>query len=277
MDRPWVRAGAPDEVWVFYNTGSATNLFHSTDGGMTWTLTPVGFGCALMTIGQGPERDRLFVAGCAGEPKLWLSEDGGATFGDPIALPTPEGDFPDGTGMDPLFAPVSDAAGNIYVFFEHFVEEGSADVGLWLDVVHADGSVTGPRRMDDGVGTHVSHKPWPAAGGAGRVAVAWYGTTAEPKADGSLPEDAPWHLYAAASVGADRPDATWQVVRADPEPVLEGAFGRELGDFLQSDIGPDGRHYIIYARRDGELTNRVVVSDGILPFGAGVPANGPRS
>ncbi|MCA1811524.1 MAG: hypothetical protein LC623_05885, partial [Halobacteriales archaeon] len=48
VDRPWVRAGKADEVWVFYNTGSATNLYHSTDGGLTWSLLPTGFECGLM-------------------------------------------------------------------------------------------------------------------------------------------------------------------------------------------------------------------------------------
>lgn len=70
---------------------------------------------------------------------------------------------------------------------------------------------------------------------------------------------------------------TFTTADADPEPVLEGDFGRSLGDFLQADVGPDGRLYTIYAKRgeDGVLVNRVVVSDGAVRFGQGIPANGP--
>lgn len=67
-------------------------------------------------------------------------------------------------------------------------------------------------------------------------------------------------------------------MQADPEPVLQDqALGRSLGDFLETDVGPDGRLYTIYARRDeaGTLVNRVVVSDGAFSFGEGVPRNGP--
>lgn len=273
VDRPWVRAGRADEVWVFYNTGSATNLFHSTDGGMTWSLTPVGFECGLMTIGQGPTRDRLFVAGCTSAPELRVSEDGGATFGTAIRLPTPPGEYKDGTATDPFMPPVSDAAGNLYVFFEHYVDEGEDRVGIFLDVVRTDGSVTGPHLIS--TTTNVNAKPWPAAGRDGSVAVAWYGTEATLDANGAVGDDAEWYLLVAASFDGASDSPTFQVTRADPEPVLRGEFGRALGDFLQSDVGPDGRHYVIYAKRDATaLTNRVVISQQAL-FGPGVPANGP--
>jgi hypothetical protein len=121
VDRPWVRAGRADEVWVFYNTAQATNLFHSTDGGLTWTVLPVGFDCALMTIGQGLDRDHLFVAGCSDDPQLRVSTDGGLTFGRPIRLPLPDLPFPpgsptpNGTRVEVFMPPVADASGAIYV------------------------------------------------------------------------------------------------------------------------------------------------------------------
>jgi len=265
VDRPWVRAGAEDEVWVFYNTGSATRLYRSADGGLTWELLEgASFPCPLMTVGQGPARDRLFVAGCPDDPRLWVSEDGGRTWADPVRLPRPDGPFPDGRRTEFLMPPVADAGGTVYVPLVHAVP-GSDATGLYLDTVGPDGTARGPFEVrTEGLNT----LPWPAAGDAGRVALAWYG------ADGEDPDGATWHLHAAAALDADGDTPSFQVVRADPEPVLQGAMGRELGDFLQSDIGPDGRHYIVYAQRDGALVNRVVVSEGV-DFGAGVPANGP--
>jgi hypothetical protein len=273
VDRPWVRAGVEDEVWVFYNTAMSTNLFHSTNGGLTWTVTPQTFNCALMTIGQGPERNRLFVAGCGGDPQLFISEDGGLTFGPSIALPVPDIVEENGTATDPFIPPVSDAAGNIYVFLEYAAGDAAKGRGLYLDVVLADGTVRGPFLVTNE--TTVNHKPWPAAGEEGKVAVAWYGTNTTYE-NGEFAEPPTWFLYTAAVHGALTETPTFEVGRADPDPVLVGEFGRQLGDFLESDIGPDGRHYVIYARRDDSgIMNRVVVSDGAMDFGKGVPYNGP--
>ncbi|HUR24784.1 MAG TPA: hypothetical protein VM327_02070 [Candidatus Thermoplasmatota archaeon] len=277
VDRPWVRGGVEDEAWVFYNTGSATNLFHSVDGGLTWTVTPFGFECGLMAIGQGVSRDDLFVAGCTDAPALWVSHDGGATFGPRIDLPVPDlgvrpEDLPNGTGAYPEMPPVADEAGNVYVPFTWTLDRDGHRQGIYVDVVHPDGRIVGPLLVSGGLAWN--EMPWGAAASEGRFAVAWYA------ANVSRPEakDAVWQLKVAATVDGGSDVPLFQVADADPEPVLQGqALGRNLGDFLQSDIGPDGRLYTIYARRgdDGRLVNRVVVSDGALAFGAGIPRNGP--
>jgi hypothetical protein len=275
VDRPWVRAGRADEVWVFYNTGFATNLFYSTDGGLTWTVTPVGFECGLMTIGQGPARDRLFVAGCGNDPKLWVSEDGGRTFGAPIDLPVPDLGFPverlrNGTRTEVFMPPVADASGAIYVPITYTTDVDGLTQALYVDVVHPDGRVAGPFLVST---RPWNEKPWGAAGAPGHFAVAWYAADR----DRSQTEEAVWRLQVAATSAGLAAAPAFATADADPEPVLTGAFGRALGDFLQADVGPDGRFYTIYARRgdDGLLVNRVVVTDG-LDLGPGVPANGPH-
>jgi hypothetical protein len=277
VDRPWVRAGREDQVWIFYNTGSATNLYASADGGMTWTLTAVGFDCALMTIGQGPARDRLFVSGCPSAPQLSVSGDGGLTFGAPIRLPVPDlgvpvSQLPNGTGADSFMPPVADEAGNVYVPFTYNADRDGHRRSLWLDVVHPDGQVVGPLLLSGDLGWN--EKPWGAAGRAGEFAVAWYASES-PTTDGN----ATWNLTVAATADGASAAPRFTVAKPDPEPVLvRQGFGRQLGDFLQSDVGPDGRLYVIYARRDeaGAITNRVVVTDG-WDFGPGVPRNGPRA
>lgn len=275
VDRPWVRAGVADEAWIFYNTGMATNLYHSTNGGLTWTLTAVGFDCALMTFGQGPVRDRLFVAGCPGDPALWVSEDGGATFGARIDLPVPDlgvpaSELPNGTGTDSFMPPVSDEAGNLYVPFIYANDRDARTLGLYVDIVHPDGRVVGPILVSGDLPWNAM--PWGAAGLPGRFAVSWYAADAPT----DKPEEATWTLQVAATLDglSDAPAFTRR--QADPDPVLvDQALGRSLGDFLEADVGPDGRYYTIYARRvDGPLVNRVVITDG-LDLGPGVPHNGP--
>jgi hypothetical protein len=274
VDRPWVRAGKADEVWVFYNTGFATNLYHSTDGGLTWSVTPTGFDCGLMVFGQGPARDRLFAAGCPGLPRLWASTDGGASFGQPIQLPVPANPpltaLRNGTGTDPFMPPVSDAVGNVYVPFTYATNRDGTTQGVFVDVVRPDGSVVGPFEVS-APGTW-NEKPWGAAGDAGKFVLAWYGTN-QTKAQA---KDAVWDLVVAATVDGASAAPTFRTGRPDPEHVLKGDFGRQLGDFLQADVGPDGRAYVIYAHRgaDNVLDNRVAITDG-LALGKGIPANGP--
>lgn len=278
VDRPWVRAGAPDEVWVFYNTATATNLFHSTNGGLTWTVLPVAFNCALMTFGQGLDRDHLFVAGCSDAPILAISTDGGTTFGQPITLPMPDlgvdpADLPNGTGTGALMPPVADAAGTIYVPFTYALDVHGTRIGLYVDIVHPDGTVVGPLLVSDDLPWNLM--PWGAAGAPGHFAVSWYAADA-PTTEA---DKANWSLQVAATQSGLDAAPAFVRAQADPEPVLKGqALGRSLGDFLEADVGPDGRYYTIYARRDdaGVLTNRVVVTDG-LDLGVGIPRNGPQS
>lgn len=53
LDRPWVRAGAEEEVFLFYNTGGSTNFVRSTTGGWVWDYAGItSFPCPLMTMGQ---------------------------------------------------------------------------------------------------------------------------------------------------------------------------------------------------------------------------------
>ena len=279
VDRPWVRAGVEDEVWVFYNTGFNTNLYHSTDGGLTWSLLAVGFDCGLMTFGQGLDRDHLFMAGCPGDPRLWISHDGGATLGEPVQLPVPDlgvppADLPNGTGMDSFMPPVADEAGTIYVPFTYALDRDARRIGLYVDIVHADGRIVGPILVSGDLPWNAM--PWGAAGAAGHYAVAWYAADAPT----DKPDEATWTLRIAATADGLADAPAFAVAQADPEPVLEDqALGRSLGDFLETDVGPDGRLYTIYARRDGSgtLVNRVVVSDGAFSFGEGIPRNGPRA
>ncbi len=90
--------------------------------------------------------------------------------------------------------------------------------------------------------------PWLAAGADGTMAVAWYGA-----ADETVGPDSEWYLHAAASRNAANPDARGDWVIADPEPVFVGALGRDLLDFLQLELGPDGAIHMAYSKlRAGE-------------------------
>ena len=115
---------------------------------------------------------------------------------------------------------------------------------------------------------------WTAAGGAGKAAVAWYGTL-----DDSITDDTRWYLFVAASLDADSATPHWQVAIADPDPVVVGDLGRQLLDFLQVEIGPDGAIHVAYSSlhaADGtEEHLRYVHSEPTLPLAANKYAFGP--
>ena len=103
------------------------------------------------------------------------------------------------------------------------------------------------------------------AGSDGRVAVAYLGTDAANVHPTDAPDDARWHLYLAWSLDADTADPTWHAARATPlnDPVQIGSIciltrpctdgNRNLLDFIDSTITPDGRFIVAYA--DGCLAD----------------------
>ncbi len=269
VDRPWVRAGAEDEVYFLYNTGVATNFYKSTDGGLTWMFKHQ-FGANLGNIGQGPERDHLWVE--AGDD-LYESTDGGETWstGYPIPLPTASG----GRSLS-YHVPVVDEAGNVWLVSDW---RNADEDAYHVYAVRRDpeGAWHGPYMVSPENGTH--HLPWAAAGRDGTLTVAWYGSPEAnaDTADGSA--DAPWYVYAATTVNGNDDTPVFQVVKADPDPVLYGQMGRRLLDFLQIDVGPDGTLHLVYAQdRDGtgDEATQYVQAPSLLGLAPAVYPNGPR-
>lgn len=252
VDRPWVRAGAANVVYFLYNTGASTNFHVSTDGGRTFDPRPLKeFGSALGNLGQGPERDHLWVV--AGG-KLHESTDGGRTWSEGEAIPKPDEDGaePDGQGMGRRDVPVVDEAGRVLVTYSHGTKE--TGFAIYAAVREPDGTWREPVAVSPLGGTHF--QPWPAAGRDGGFVVAWYGTDDEAAQPDDFADATRLFVHLAASRDGG---ATWQAARADPEPVLEGPVLRRLLDFLQVDVGPDGAAHVVYANNlDGSRAERTL-------------------
>lgn len=270
VDRPWVRAGAEDEVFVVYNRIGSTQFYRSTDGGLTFDLANgQNFPCGLGGFGQGPDRDLLMVGTSCG-PEIYVSQDGGATWSDALRVPTPKGEY-NNTTIDNYVHTSADDAGNIYVTFTHAIDKDSDQVAIFMSRLDTDGTWHGPFQVSP---AGIAEKPWPVAGKEGRYGVAFYYTN---HTDYHDQEGAEWFLMAAGSIDAHTDEPHFQVVEADPDPVLIGNFGRNLGDFLQARTGPDGQIAIVYARGtspDG-LQNLFVQSDRALDLTWQTFLNGP--
>ncbi len=253
VDRPWVRAGAADEVFIVYNSGIDSWFYRSTDGGLTWSYPGHSFGCNLAGFGQGAERDHLLVHACQ---TLWQSHDGGLTWDAGVRL----GHQNDGSGPDT--APFADDAGHAYVpqIWGHEDHDGLAVAAVLSDGTQIDHQITTAGLAD---------YPWLVAGAEGHVAVAYYGAD-----NASAPE---WTLRIAYTQNAHEENATWTIIQADPQVLFTGDLGRQPGDFLQIRHTPEGDLAVAYAARvpyGGDLVNRFVRSTGI-DLGHATFLNGP--
>lgn len=238
VDRPWVRAGAPDTVYFAYNTGYDTLFYRSTDGGLTWGAPLYRAGANLGDLGQGPENEHLYMT-TDGDGSLVLHEtrDGGATW-EQEKVPLPKGD---GFVVDRR-VPVADEAGNVWVVYA-WGEEG--EYAIHASLRDPAGEWRGPFQVSPEGGTHVL--PWPAALKDGTLAVAWYGAPWATVKDGAVADTDAWYLMVAATVDGDADAPAFQTVLADPDAVAAGPLGRRLLDFLQIDVSPDGALHIAYA------------------------------
>lgn len=227
VDRDWVRAEGDGTVYYVYNTGASTNVYTSQDTGRTWSPAPVftaayGLGNAV----KGPAAGELWVIGGSdGDARVAdVTRDGGLTWSHESTTIPGGGNFP---------VAAFDAAGTMFGAGgsddELFVARRAADGG-WGDPVKV--SPEGHHRM-----------PWFATGAAaGTAALCWYGTP-----DASIGPASEWFVHAATSLG-DGAAGTWQVSIADPEPVFVGELGRDLLDFFQCELGPDGAMHIAYSK-----------------------------
>jgi hypothetical protein len=130
-----------------------------------------------------------------------------------------------------------DRAGNVFVAVSdnaNLLVFSSVDQGAhW----------TAPVRVNSPAGAAAF--PWISAGGPGGVVVSWFGaSTPDPASKANL-----WHVYAAESRNATAAAPTYNLFQVSNHVIHKGMLcenglncsdGRQLGDFFQVAVGPDG-------------------------------------
>ncbi|MHB1260242.1 MAG: beta propeller repeat protein [Thermoplasmatota archaeon] len=226
VDRDWIRAEGDGHLYYVYNTGTSTNVYTSTDTGRTWSPAPIhtapfGLGMAV----KGNAMGELWVIGGGGNTiGADVTRDGGLTWSSEDTTIPNGGNFP---------VAAFDEAGSMFGAGgsddELFVARRDAD-GTWNPAVKV--SPAGNHRM-----------PWFATGpAAGTAALCWYGTP-----DETIGPASEWFVYVGHSLGNGE-NGTWHVEIADTEPVFVGELGRDLLDFFQCEVGPDGAMHIAYSK-----------------------------
>jgi hypothetical protein len=214
-DRPWLASYGPSTVYLAYSTGDGTveagqmTVQRSDDGGLTW----ITVGAPLASLGQAPVHGwhgpivvdprngtvyEVFVlASAPGSGERFnrivvaASPDRGRTWRTTLAYQGRADE--DDANMWPALA--VDRTGHLYAAWSD-----RHDVYLTRS---ADGGTTWalPERVDvPSADLRTSVIPWVAAGAAGHVAVAWYGSTSRDTMSGN----ARWGVwYAESSDGGD--------------------------------------------------------------------------
>lgn len=252
----------PTVVYACYNGVAVTNCGVSYDGGLTWPIdrsTEVNLvpsespgtltGCSSGQNGHptgAPDGTIVFARNGPGCPRpfLTMSRDSGLTW---TVVPGPDTAHPQALDPEVAFTP----DGTLYMLYqdEHFFEllARSHDLGQTWE---GPWNVTPPGVLStsfQALGT----------GSDGRVAMAFLGT----RDDGGSPSDvndtARWHLFFVASPDAASADPTFTAYQATPDedPVQVGCVFqgggstpcRNLLDFIDGSVHPDGTFYVAYA------------------------------
>ena len=240
--------------YAYSSIAEGAGVSRSLDGGVTWTTTPVTLDAPYRNTGP-VEADRegtVFVPYylCDGGMGVGVSNDHGATF--QFQRIAEDAITCGGTHRtDADAGPAVDAAGNLYIAYrtDHAVRYVySTDKGQsWSDPI-----TVNPSNLESF--THVDA----IAGDEGKLAIVYRATPDSalgPNSDGF----AAWHLYVTfvdlATTG--EPEVTTALVNDPEDPVQRGPIcsmgaacaggSRNLLDFIDIQVGPDGRVYAAYA------------------------------
>jgi hypothetical protein len=150
----------------------------------------------------------------------------------------------------------------------------NGDTLLYYSVSTSQGDSWSTPRQLPTPNLHTNVFAWPAAGDAGRVDIAWYGTTAAAQtgANGPCSVDGFWSLYVMQSLDITSGNPTWTqpilasehfIHRGSVQTLMGGQTGdRTLGDFLQLRIGLHGEAVISYA--DSNSKTETLASQGMV-------------
>lgn len=155
-----------------------------------------------------------------------------------------------------------DRAGNLFAVWEqapYAAGQVTGDTLLYYSWSKDQGNSWASPQVLPTPGLFTNVFAWPAAGDAGRVDVAFYGTPVHqscPPCQGPDSTNGDWSLYLAQSLNFMNPTAWGQPVlagehfvhRGTVQTLIGGQSGdRTLGDFLQMRIGAQGEANIAYA------------------------------
>jgi hypothetical protein len=239
--------GYPNAVYYCWNGLAYSGCSRSLDGGLTFEAAGIPYGptdvCAGLHghVAVGPDGTVYVPKGdCSTGPAVSVSHDDGTTW-DVVQIAGPG--F---RGLDHEAHVAADADGNAY-----YVWTG-ADRRPYLSISKDSGKTWSEPMMIGPPGITTAWGPSIAAGDKGKIAIYYYGTSAEccyaPKQPGA---ETMWNVYATVSVDASADEPTFLTTTFnDPlDPVRRGTCGpgrcggrpTSPGDFVETFVDHTGR------------------------------------
>jgi uncharacterized protein (TIGR03437 family) len=272
VDRPWVRTLGADRVYVVTKDSNGTSVNISQDGGQTFAHTTIGR--EAFTEQQGaavdPTDGSLYLIGGVLEtldPALGKNPSHEIqvaaspdvhTFSTSTVVSNQKADL-----AESEFPSIAvDAAHNVYAAWS---DNSAGTVDVYIAVSRDRGkSWSAPIRVTQG--QTVATYPTIVAGDAGRIAVAWYGTS-DPATWRGDAHGTNWYVYAAISTNALDASPTFEQVKVTEQPshhnsicfhltMCEGmdfatadppGYERGLLDFFRMVLDPAGALNLVWA------------------------------
>jgi hypothetical protein len=252
-DRQWIVATSPGVVYsTAAEIGVGVWVWKSTDGGLTFLHSEMvtnferGFvgaapGGPLAVDPTDPAHVTLSLFN-VGSGRVMVDEtfDAGATW----TLTTIADSVSNAVATNwPVLA--FDAAGNAYATWTRSV---NGTVDLYVAAQPKGEPWGAPVRVLTG-GTTMF--PWIAAGQEGHVALAYYHTSEARESPGSVSSAAYWDLATMVNLQTLTDPTAWGAPVVVDAQVHKGSHNRQLGDFFELTVDPQGREVISYNDDNG--------------------------
>ncbi|MEA2477257.1 MAG: hypothetical protein QOC87_1456 [Actinomycetota bacterium] len=262
-DRPWT-AWTKKGIYLYVNYGAWIMVYKSTDDGLTWTSPgPMEWHGDFSThpfwpghIAANRSTGQVWTVGVnyvssTNQQLISAVSNNGQSFKE---IPVTKPERADGFTGQFVGSTAIDDAGNVYTTWGTYDNNGCSVYYGYYSVQdkswHQVKVPTGP-----GCATF----PWIKAGADGKVALVWYQTDYSKKIPSvtpnngyqdAVPADAEWYAHVAAITNARGPNPHFTMGEIPTNgPVLVGPLARELWDYFQVAIDPQGYIDVAFVKK----------------------------
>lgn len=275
-DRPWLVSSGSEVLFLVTSNGAATPSptpsqdvqdsriwsHVSRDGGRTFEPSRAFPNALWCEPAVHPQQPTSAVIGCSeledgyqgatdvsgpGQQVAWTTRDGGRTWHRSLISARST----NLTGASNWATTAMDASGAVY--------HAWADDTIWDDEpgrlrlgVRLPGSAWTVQDLTPFEGSF--YRAWVDAGASGRVAIAFYATV-----DVSPDEETEWYPYVLTTSDSGGEGSSWTLTRLDENATGTRRGGSPPADYLEADVGPDGRVHVAWARHDEGRSNGGIV------------------